>query len=221
VLKEINGYDLTTGALLPGLRRLKADGSTSCGCWIYSGVYKDGVNQSARRKPGREQDWVAREWGWVWPMDRRTLYNRASADPGRQAVVGAQEVRVVGRRGGRVDRIRRAGLREDKPPSYRPPEGASGVAAIAGDDAFIMQGDGKGWLYAPSGLIDGPHADALRAGRVDGAQPALHTAGQPDPQDVPAAGQPAEPEPAGTPLRRVSVRVQHQPAHRAPHRPAG
>jgi len=43
-----------------------------------------------------------------------------------------------------------------KPPSYRPPEGASGVEAIAGDDPFIMQGDGKGWLFAPSGLIDGP-----------------------------------------------------------------
>jgi len=43
-----------------------------------------------------------------------------------------------------------------KPPSYQPPEGATGVAAIAGRDAFIMQGDGKGWLYAPTGLVDGP-----------------------------------------------------------------
>src|SRR5690606_1786737 len=25
-----------------------------------------------------------------------------------------------------------------------------------GDDAFIMQADGKGWLYVPNGLIDGP-----------------------------------------------------------------
>jgi formate dehydrogenase major subunit len=43
-----------------------------------------------------------------------------------------------------------------KPPSYRPPEGATGVAAIAGDDPFIMQSDGKGWLYAPKGVVDGP-----------------------------------------------------------------
>src|SRR5690606_17492200 len=44
----------------------------------------------------------------------------------------------------------------DKDPSYRPPPGATGVAAIAGDDPFVMQSDGKGWLYVPSGLIDGP-----------------------------------------------------------------
>jgi formate dehydrogenase major subunit len=43
-----------------------------------------------------------------------------------------------------------------KPPGYRPPPGASGPAALAGDDPFIMQGDGKGWLYVPAGLIDGP-----------------------------------------------------------------
>ncbi|OLB80255.1 MAG: formate dehydrogenase, partial [Actinobacteria bacterium 13_2_20CM_2_71_6] len=81
VLREINGYEVHSGRLLSGFLELKDDGSTACGCWIYSGVFKDGVNQAARRKPGREQDWVAREWGWVWPADRRILYNRASADP--------------------------------------------------------------------------------------------------------------------------------------------
>ena len=30
------------------------------------------------------------------------------------------------------------------------------MAAIAGDDAFIMQADGKAWLFAPAGLLDGP-----------------------------------------------------------------
>jgi formate dehydrogenase major subunit len=69
------------GQPLPGFTSMKADGSTAGGCWIYSGIYKDGVNQAARRRPGQEQDWVAAEWGWVWPMNRRTLYNRASADP--------------------------------------------------------------------------------------------------------------------------------------------
>jgi formate dehydrogenase major subunit len=43
-----------------------------------------------------------------------------------------------------------------KPPSYRAPAGSDGVAAIEGIDPFIMQGDGKGALYAPQGLIDGP-----------------------------------------------------------------
>jgi len=44
----------------------------------------------------------------------------------------------------------------DRPPSYRPPAGAAGVAAISGADSFIMQADGKAWLFAPAGLADGP-----------------------------------------------------------------
>ena len=70
-----------TATPLSAYTELKADGSTACGCWIYCGVYADGVNQAARRKPGREQNWVAPEWGWAWPANRRILYNRASADP--------------------------------------------------------------------------------------------------------------------------------------------
>ena len=44
----------------------------------------------------------------------------------------------------------------DRPPDYSPPEGATGVAAIGGRDPFIMQADGKAWLFAPAGLVDGP-----------------------------------------------------------------
>jgi len=43
-----------------------------------------------------------------------------------------------------------------KPPGFQPEPGAVGPAALAGDDAFIMQGDGKAWLYAPKGTVDGP-----------------------------------------------------------------
>jgi formate dehydrogenase major subunit len=159
VLKEINGYDLATGAPLPGYLALKPDGSTACGCWIYSGVFADGVNQAARRKPGSEQDWVAREWGWAWPSDRRTLYNRASADPdGRPWSERKKYVWWDPDAGeaGEWTGYDVPDFEKTKPPSYRPPDGASGVEAIAGDDPFIMQGDGKGWLYAPNGLIDGP-----------------------------------------------------------------
>ena len=35
-----------------GFAQLQADGSTACGCWIYSGVMADGVNQARRRDPG-------------------------------------------------------------------------------------------------------------------------------------------------------------------------
>jgi formate dehydrogenase major subunit len=43
-----------------------------------------------------------------------------------------------------------------KPPDYQPPEGAKAQDALSGVDPFIMQADGKGWLYVPAGLSDGP-----------------------------------------------------------------
>ncbi len=79
VLAEINGWD-GDGKPLSSYNGLKDDGSTRCGVWIYCGVYADGVNQADRRKPHSEQSWVAPEWGWAWPANRRILYNRASAD---------------------------------------------------------------------------------------------------------------------------------------------
>ena len=44
----------------------------------------------------------------------------------------------------------------DKRPDYRPAPDARGMDAISGTDPFIMMGDGRGWLYSPSGLLDGP-----------------------------------------------------------------
>ena len=44
VLRRINGVDLTTGRAVDNYLSLKADGSTACGCWIYSGVNADEVN---------------------------------------------------------------------------------------------------------------------------------------------------------------------------------
>src|SRR5581483_3766343 len=52
VIKEINGYDVATGRPLKLFTDLRNDGSTACGCWIYSGIYAEGVNQARRREPG-------------------------------------------------------------------------------------------------------------------------------------------------------------------------
>lgn len=155
VLAEINGFD-AGGRPLASYEQLADDGSTACGCWIYCGVYADGVNQAARRKPGWEQDWVAHEWGWAWPANRRILYNRASADPegvpwsDRKALVwwDEQQGRWVGHD--------IPDFRVDKSPRDRPSPDARGAEALSGIDPFIMQADGKGWLYVPSGLTDGP-----------------------------------------------------------------
>ena len=77
--QRLRGRDRASGA--SSLVRAAGDGSTACGCWIYSGVFADGVNQAARRKPRRQQAWVAGEWGWAWPANRRILYNRAAPTP--------------------------------------------------------------------------------------------------------------------------------------------
>ena len=47
-------------------------------------------------------------------------------------------------------------FQEDKPPDYVPPDGAEAEDAIAGDHPFIMQADGRSWLFVPQGLEDGP-----------------------------------------------------------------
>ena len=99
-----------TGQPISGYTELKADGSTACGCWIYCGCYADGVNQPARRKPGSEQSWVAPEWGWAWPANRRILYNRASADPDGNPWSERKKLRLVGRWRGEVDGRGRARL---------------------------------------------------------------------------------------------------------------
>ena len=159
VLKEINGYHLTgekAGQLLDKFADMRADGSTSGGCWIYTGVFAGGVNKSANRVPGQEQDEVAAEWGWAWPMNRRILYNRASADPeGRPWSERKKYVWWDETEGKWVGKDV-PDFPVDRDPSFRPDPDIGGPAAIAGDDPFIMQADGKGWLYAPKGMVDGP-----------------------------------------------------------------
>lgn len=159
VLEEINGTG-PDGAPLSSYTQLRDDGSTRCGCWIYCGVGADGVNQADRRKPRTEQDEIAAEWGWAWPANRRVLYNRASADPEgkpwseRKALIRWDPDADDG--AGRWTGPDVPDFEASKPPDYRPPEGARAEDAIGGNEPFIMQDDGRAWLFSPSGIADGP-----------------------------------------------------------------
>ena len=79
--KEINGSDLSTGRLLSSFGELKDDGTTASGNWIYSGSYTEEGNQMKRRGTADPTGLgMHHDWAWSWPLNRRVLYNRASAD---------------------------------------------------------------------------------------------------------------------------------------------
>jgi formate dehydrogenase major subunit len=61
---------------------LRDDGTTSSGCWIFTGSWTSKGNQMANRDnadPSGLGNTLG--WAWAWPLNRRVLYNRASADP--------------------------------------------------------------------------------------------------------------------------------------------
>ncbi len=159
ILKEIGGFEIATGKPVAGFGELADDGSTACGCWIYAGCYKDGVNQPRRRDPGdldAPGGWLSPDWAWAWPANRRILYNRASADPQGRPWSERKKLVWWDEAEGRWTGYDVPDFVPDKPPDYRPEPGAKGMSALSGIDPFIMMADGKGWLYSPAGLMDGP-----------------------------------------------------------------
>ena len=80
--------DLKTD-LLSGYSELKADGSTACAMWMYSGFWNnnkaplDAGEQNIGRRGTTDKGGLGlhNDWAWSWPGNRRVLYNRNSADP--------------------------------------------------------------------------------------------------------------------------------------------
>jgi formate dehydrogenase major subunit len=142
------------GPQLNGYPELKDDGSTSCGCWIYSGVLgPDKINKANARQ---SKDYLGHGWGFSWPGDRRIIYNRASASPTgepwseRKKLVWWDRARNTWTGGDHPD------FPVGKSPDYRPTRQEKGLDAIPGNAPFILHEDGLGWIYVPKGLQDGP-----------------------------------------------------------------
>ncbi len=154
VVKEINGYTVADGQPVRGYDALRDDGSTACGCWIYSGIMPEEGRNLARGRVGGEG--AALGWGFAWPNNARILYNRASADPAgnpwserkRWVWWDAAAGRWIGRDV--------PDFPATKPPGYRPPRDATGLDAHAGDAPFVRMADGKGALFSGPSLKDGP-----------------------------------------------------------------
>jgi len=140
------------GTQIDGYEELKNDGSTTCGCWIYSGVFsRDGVNKANSRK---SRDYLGHGWGFSWPSDRRIIYNRASARPGGEP--WSERKKLVWWDSGNWTGIDVPDFKKDKPPDYEPQNQQRGLDGQRGDAPFILHEDGLGWLYVPKGLQDGP-----------------------------------------------------------------
>jgi formate dehydrogenase major subunit len=167
IAQEINGYYLVDvrdkagkligkkGELCSNFTTLQDDGSTSCGCWIYSGSFtqKDGkiINNMMRR--GKDDPTglgLYPNWAWAWPVNRRIIYNRASVDPKgnpwdpRRAVIKWNPTKI--------------NPQTEKPGAWEGdiPDGpAAPMASEGGKLPFIMKSDGVGSIFGP-GLAEGP-----------------------------------------------------------------
>ncbi len=154
VVKEINGYTVADGKPVKNGAALKDDGSTACGCWIYSGIMTaDGQNRARNRK-GDER--ASLGWGFSWPSNQRIMYNRASADPAGKPWSERKKWIWWDEEKGEWTGYDVPDFPEHKQPDYQPSPDAKGLDAIAGDAPFVNMADGRGWLFAASGLRDGP-----------------------------------------------------------------
>jgi formate dehydrogenase major subunit len=142
------------GPQIDGYLDLKDDGSTACGCWIYSGVFgPDKINKALSRN---SEDYLGHGWGFAWPGDRRIIYNRASADP--KGEPWSERKKLIW-----WDRTQNKWTGGDQPdfpvgkdPEFQPNGDEKGLDAIPGNAAFILHEDGLGWLFVAQGLEDGP-----------------------------------------------------------------
>lgn len=138
VAREINGYDTVTGELVANFTKLKDDGSTCSGNWIYSGFYpEDGKNLSKRRDSKDTGMGNYLNWSFAWPVNRRILYNRSSADySGKPWAAGKENIWW--------DEENKIWTGYDVPDFGK----TKAPSAPGGTSPFIMLADGVGSLFA-------------------------------------------------------------------------
>ena len=179
VAQEINGYALDNvvdatgkvlvekGKVIPGFATIASAANPdaiACGVWIHSGYFApaddgEGKTSPASKRRGQKDPGdlgMYPYWGFAWPANRHILYNRASARP--DGTPWSENKRLIW---WDKDQKKWAGydvpdFAATKAPDAKANPVGVGLAAQAGTDPFIMKADGKGWLFAPKGLNEGP-----------------------------------------------------------------
>ncbi|WP_416821377.1 molybdopterin dinucleotide binding domain-containing protein, partial [Cronobacter sakazakii] len=129
------------GDQLGTFAHLRDDGTTSSGCWIFAGSWTPDGNQMARRDnadPSGLGNTLG--WAWAWPLNRRILYNRASADP--QGKPWDPKRQLLSYANGKW-------VGADIPDYSTAPPGSD-------VGPFIMQPEGMGRLFAIDKMAEGP-----------------------------------------------------------------
>ncbi len=155
IVKEINGYTIADGKPVANFTKLADDGSTMCGNWIYSGMYpEDGKNLLKRRIREKEGIGLNSEWAYAWPLNRRIIYNRCSANPAGQPY--NKEKWLV-----RWNETEKKWETRDVP-DFGWKDAKTGEMITPDKSAanpYIMQPEGKSRLFSPAGMADGPMAE--------------------------------------------------------------
>lgn len=169
VAREINGYALQNildekgellikkGDLIDGFYSIiKAENpeDIACGNWLYSGYFApadDGTGSimPAVKRRGQSDPWklaIYPYWGFTWPGNSHILYNRASSRPDGKP--WSEKKALVW-----WDETLKKWDGYDKPDFL-----FSGLFGNSPDKSgpFVINPDGKGMIFVPSGLNSGP-----------------------------------------------------------------
>ncbi len=163
---ELNGYTVADGKPVENFTKLADDGSTACGCWIYSGCMttkEDGsLDYKAMWRDNKDNSKTGlglfSKWSWSWPLNRRIVYNRCSIRPDGTPWPGDEA---------------RALFKWD-PNAPGDPKKPGTMGMWVGDDVpdfnkylapttepcaaipYLMRPEGVACLYSTNGMKDGP-----------------------------------------------------------------
>ena len=152
VLQEINGYYVATGEQVAAFADLKDDGSTAAGGWIYTGVCPDKQTNHARSRDN-SGPYTSPNWGWAWPANRRTLYNRASADPDGKPWSERKKYVWWDESAKKWTGVDVPDFPLTKAPNTPANPDAGGMDFHSGSDPFIMMLEGKAQIFVPGGAL--------------------------------------------------------------------